>query len=415
MHMSEAQRIAVVGGAGHVGLPLSLLLADRGFRVTAVDADAGKVAQVAAGEMPFAEDGAQPLLTRWLGQRFWVTTEAARVADAELVIVTVGTPLDEHLNPDLGPVYRCLEQLRPFLSPRQVLILRSTLFPGTTQKLHELLRSDGLAMGVSYCPERIAQGRAIAELPRIPQIVSATDERTLEIVKAVFLRVTPLVVELDLMEAEVAKLFSNAWRYIKFAVANQFYTMAVERGLDFYRIRDAMMRDYDRAKDFPAAGFAAGPCLLKDTMQLAAFNRQHFGLGHAALLINETLPEFLVACAKAQGPLLGRRVGILGMAFKPDNDDARDSLAYKLKKLLQYEGAQVLCTDPFVKDPACVPLETVLGAAELLIIGCAHTAYRQLELDAYRVIDCWGLTRQGRRADAAAAVLLAAERTDASA
>lgn len=389
-----ALRIAVVGGGGHVGLPLSLVLADRGYPVVVVDSDEQKLALIASGTFPFLERDGDEFLGRVLRRGSLVlTSDHACVKDCHVIIVTVGTPIDEHLNPNLAPIYACIEQVQPYLHSGHVIVMRSTLFPGTSNKIYERLQAAGLDVGVSFCPERIVEGRALVELPRIPQIVSATDERTLAIVKSVFSSVTPEVVELGLTEAEVAKLFSNAWRYVKFAVANQFYVMSTQKGLDFYRIRDAMMRGYERAVDFPSAGFTAGPCLFKDTMQLAAFDRQHFMLGHAAMLMNETLPESLVEEAKRFGALAGRRVGILGMAFKADSDDPRESLAYKLRRLLRYEGAQVLCTDPFVRDPSLSPLEVVLDHADLLFVGCPHAVYRSVNFEGRCVIDCWGLVR----------------------
>jgi UDP-N-acetyl-D-mannosaminuronic acid dehydrogenase len=209
----------------------------------------------------------------------------------------------------------------------------------------------------------------------------------------VFSTLTRTLVELSMTEAELAKLFTNSWRYIRFAVANQFYMIAQEKGHDFYRIREAMGRDYPRAADLPPAGFAAGPCLFKDTMQLAAYCRQNFALGQASMLVNETMPDYLVEHAKRQTPLAGRKVGILGMAFKPDNDDKRESLAYKLRKLLVYEGARVLCTDPYLKDADFVPLKTVLKECDILFIGCPHAEYRKLKFSGKRVIDCWDMVR----------------------
>ncbi len=384
-------RIAVVGGGGHVGLPLSLKLAEAGFATTAIDTDAEKVRLIGAGSMPFLEEGGQELLTRVLGHGFQITSSFPAVSNSDVVIITIGTPIDEHLNPDMRPIFRCVEQIRPFLSSGHIVVLRSTLFPGTSEKVLRFLQASGLEVGVSCCPERIVQGRSLQELGKIPQLISASDERTLLLVREIFLAITTTVVELSLTEAEVAKLFSNAWRYVKFAVANQFYTIAREKGLDFQKIRDAMVKRYERARDFPTAGLSAGPCLFKDTMQLAAFSRQQFALGHAAMLINETLPEFLVEEAKAHGSLAGKQVGILGMAYKAENDDPRESLAYKLKRLLEHEEAIVLCTDPFVKDPQLVPLKRVLESVELLIIACPHTQYRKVDLSRQVVIDCWGL------------------------
>lgn len=394
---NEVLRIAVVGGGGHVGLPLSLLLADKGFTVRVIDCDGMKIEALKRGRFPFLEEGGPELLTKLLGEKtpdqLLFTTDSALVADSDVVILVVGTPVDEHMNPNLTPVYAVLDQIKPYLRDGQVVILRSTLFPGTSEKIHTALQADGLQVGVCFCPERIAQGHALRELREFPQIISGNDAAALEVARRVFSSLTSKIVELSMTEAELAKLYTNAWRYIKFAVANQFYMIAVDKGLDFYRIRDAMVQDYGRAADFPQAGFAAGPCLFKDTMQLAAYNRQHFALGHAAMLLNETLPDFLVERAKSAYALRGLKVGILGMAFKPDNDDKRESLAYKLRKLLLYENATVLCTDPYIQDPGFVPLETLLSSCELIFIGCPHSAYRTLTFDKQHVIDCWGMVR----------------------
>jgi len=190
-------------------------------------------------------------------------------------------------------------------------------------------------------------------------------------------------------EAELAKLFTNAWRYANFAISNQFYMLAQNCGLDFYRIHDAVTRDYPRMRSFAKAGFAAGPCLLKDTLQLAAFSQNNFFLGHAAMLINEGLPQFLVQQLRPHD-LPNKRVAILGMAFKAESDDNRDSLSYKLKKLLEVEALEVLCTDPYVPDRGMVPLETAIRKADIIIIGAPHAQYREIDIPYGKVVvDPW--------------------------
>ena len=387
---NNSMKIAVIGGAGHVGLPLSLMLSKKGFPVTLIDSDTAKIEMLKKGEFPFLEEGGIELLKE-VKDKIIYSTEHSSLSICDAVILTVGTPVDEHLNPKIKPVFEVIDQIKPYLHDDQVIVLRSTLFPGLSEKILAYLRTNGLNVGVSFCPERIAQGKGLVELPNTPQIVSASDGRTLKKVKSLFSAITPHIIELSMTEAELAKLFSNAWRYIKFAVANQFYMVAVERGLDFYKIREAMIFEFDRCADFPKSGFAAGPCLFKDTMQLAAYNRQLFPLGNAAMLINETMPDFLVEHAKSKHSLSGQKVGVLGMAFKADNDDIRESLAYKLRKLLQYEGAAVMCTDPYIKDETFFPLEKVLESCEVLFIACPHAEYRHLDLMGKEVFDCWGL------------------------
>ena len=192
------------------------------------------------------------------------------------------------------------------------------------------------------------------------------------------------------MEAELCKLMTNAWRYVQFATVNQFYMLATANGVDFDRILEGCRHNYPRMAGMPGPGLAAGPCLVKDTMQLAAFSHNHFMLGHAAMLVNEGLPNHLIELARREGELAGATVGILGMAFKAGSDDPRDSLSYKLRKLLALEAREVLCTDPHVPDTTLVPLERVLAEADVLFVATPHEEYRRLPpLAGKRVVDVW--------------------------
>jgi len=385
----------VVGGCGRVGLPLGIALAARGLSVVLYDIDAAAVGRVNAGEMPFAEEGAAPMLAEALATgRLRATTDAAAAGLAEALVVVVGTPVDEHLNPDLGAVPRAIERCAGHLRDGQLVVLRSTVYPGVTALTEKLLAAKGLAVDVAFCPERIAEGRAMTELFTLPQIVAARTPRALDRAERLFRHLTDSVVRLEPEEAELAKLFTNTWRYLKFAAANQFWMMANDFGLDFARIRHAVAHDYPRAADLPMPGFAAGPCLLKDTMQLAAFNRNNFVLGHSAMLINEGLPLYLVSRLEDRFDLSELTVGILGMAFKGGSDDSRDSLAYKLRKILTLKARETLCTDPYVKDDRFLPLDDVLKRADLLVIAAPHADYAELDTDK-PVIDMWGLTGQG--------------------
>ncbi|TML58929.1 MAG: nucleotide sugar dehydrogenase, partial [Actinobacteria bacterium] len=235
------------------------------------------------------------------------------------------------------------------------------------------------------------------ELRELPHIVSGCSPRALQRAADLFRRLGGTIVELGVEEAELAKLFTNTWRYVRFATANQLYMIANDFGLDFERIRAAVMRDYPRAADMPGAGFAAGPCLLKDTMQLAAFNNNNFTLGNASMMINEGLPLYVIARLAQRYDLETMTVGILGMAFKGESDDTRSSLSYKLKRLLRFRAARVLCTDPYVADdPDLRPLQEVLSASDLLVIGAPHRAYASLDVRV-PVVDIWNLLGRGVR------------------
>ena len=391
--------ILIVGGLGHVGLPLGLILADHGLQVSLYDIDQDRRAQVAAGRMPFLEYGAKPLLKRVIGKTLHLAEGLGDVARAELVMVTIGTPLDERLNPKLLPMLDLAKEMVGYLRDGQHVMLRSTVYPGTSRRLRDFFASRGLEVHLSFCPERIIQGHAIHEFTTLPQIVSGFSGEAIDRAERLFQRLQARTVVVPVLEAELAKLFTNAWRYIQFAIANQFYTIATERGADFRRIHRAMTDGYERAKDFPGPGFAAGPCLLKDTMQLASFCRGDFQLGEAAMRVNEGLPAvFIDVLLREHGAdLANARVGILGMAFKADIDDVRDSLSYKLVKLLKFHGAEVVCSDEYVKDRSFVSKEELLDSCPIIVVGVPHSAYRDLKVpEESLVIDLWNVLDSAR-------------------
>ena len=385
--------ICIIGGAGHVGLPLALVFARAGKRVLIYDLNREAMETIKSGTMPFIEYGAEPLLAAALEEgKLRFSSNAADLSRASTVIVAVGTPVDEYLNPKLRALLDLFKSIRPHLDADQTIVIRSTVFPRTCRHVHRLLSSDGGSWRVAYCPERIAQGYAIRELDELPQIVSGCTREALARAAELFSLVAPQIIELEVEEAELAKLFTNAWRYIQFAAANQFYMIAQTIGVDFNVVRKAMVDGYGRAASLPSAGFAAGPCLLKDTMQLAAFNANGFSLGHAAMAINEGLPSFLVDSLKHRRKLDETRVGILGMAFKADIDDIRDSLSYKLGKVLRFHGADVSYSDEYARDPTFITKEQLVERSDVVIVGVPHRAYRSLVIPRHvEVIDLWGV------------------------
>lgn len=389
--------VVVVGGCGHVGLPLGIGFADRGLSTVVYDINVASVAVVNSAVLPFDEPLAGPVLERVIGSGMLVaSSDPSVISEAEHVVVVIGTPVDEHLNPDARAVPDAVLALAPFLRPGQLVVLRSTVFPGVTAIVERELATAGVLVDVAFCPERIAEGKAMTELFSLPQIVSGRSDAVLARADRLFSVLTAKTVHLVPEEAELAKLFTNTWRYIKFAASNQLFMMANDFGLDFERIRSALAEDYPRAADIPRAGFAAGPCLFKDTMQLAAFNDNKFLLGHSAMLVNEGLPLYVVSRMEERfADLSSLTVGVLGMAFKAESDDTRSSLSYKLRRILRFKAGRVLCADPFVTtDQRLVAHEQVMAEADVLVIGAPHEAYRNLVTDK-PVVDIWGITGRG--------------------
>jgi UDP-N-acetyl-D-mannosaminuronic acid dehydrogenase len=388
----ENADVTVVGGAGHVGIPLVLALAGSGARVNVNDLNEGTLNTLRKGRLPFIEYGAESILAKALAeQRLVFTSHPSQISKSGPVIITIGTPVDEFLNPVRRVVQDCIDRLLPHLADGQLLVLRSTVYPGTTDWLHGYLAAKGRKLKLAFCPERVVQGYGIKELQEMPQIVSGTTEEAEREARALFSAIAPEVVTISPLEAEFAKLFGNAYRYIEFAATNEFYLIAKSAGVDYQKILAAMKHNYPRARHIPRPGYAAGPCLVKDTMQLAAFARNQFNLGHAAMLVNEGLVLHVIEDLRRRFDLADMAVGLLGMAFKAEIDDTRASLSYKFKNALTGHAREVLTTDPYVTtDPALLPVDVVIDRSDLLILCTPHSCYRSLDLNNKPVVDVWG-------------------------
>lgn len=382
--------IVIIGGFGHVGLPLGIVLADCGLQVALYDINTNMRPTIEAGKMPFIEYDAEPMLQKVINKNLHIRDDLAVVSESKIVLIVLGTPVDEYLSPNTRPLFDLATSLVPYLHDGHNIILRSTVFPGTSESLAGHFAAQGKTVHLAYCPERIVQGYAIQELKTLPQIISGSTPEAVHMAHDLFSVMGVETIEVKMEEAEHTKLFLNAWRYIQFAVGNQFYMMAQEKGLDYSRIYKAMTQNYKRG-DLPGPGFAAGPCLLKDTMQLAASYRNQFFLGHGAMMVNEGLPSFVVAeLLRKVGSIRGKKVGILGMAFKANIDDTRDSLSFKLRKLLRFHGADVVCSDEYSQDPTDVSKEELIADTDIIIVGVPHRAYKELVIPASTtVVDLW--------------------------
>jgi UDP-N-acetyl-D-mannosaminuronic acid dehydrogenase len=297
---NEKYDVCVIGGLGHVGLPFGLALANAGKTVILNDINKESIRIVKSGRMPFKEEGADILLPKVLNKTLFVSSDKEVISKSHYVVVIIGTPVDEYLNPKYKLLFDFLDGTIDYIKNGQHVLLRSTIFPGTTEGVRRYFENAGKKVNISFCPERVVEGNALEELSKFPQIISAFDEKSFQEAEDLFKLLTNEVIKIKPIEAELAKIFTNTWRYIQFAIANQLYEISTQNDVDFYKVYEAITYKYPRCANLPMAGFAAGPCLFKDTMQLAAYSNNSFFLGHAAMLINEGLPNFIIQMLKSK-------------------------------------------------------------------------------------------------------------------
>lgn len=394
--MTKTYDVCIFGGCGHVGLPLGIAFASRGKNVVLYDINEAGVKKVNSGVMPFKENKADDELKKVIkAKKLRATSDSAVIKKSAVIVLVIGTPVDEHLNPKIYEIIQAFKEIEDYIDDDQLVVMRSTLYPGVTDKVHSYLTSRGKKTLMAFCPERIAEGYALTELFDLPQIVAGCTPEATKAASDLFSSLTKKVIVTKPLEAELAKLFTNTWRYINFAISNQFYMIANSHELDFYNIYGAMTEDYPRLKSFAKAGLAAGPCLFKDAMQLSSFSGNNFFLGHSAMLVNEGLPDFVVESMREKYDISYRTVAVLGMAFKGDNDDPRESLSYKLKKRLQIEAKKVLCHDPYVRDSDLVSMDKIRKEADIIVIAAPHKVYAEENWDNKILIDMWNFYGKG--------------------
>ncbi len=372
--------VVVLGGGGHVGLPLSLAFAQAGLRVGIYDSNQATLDRIAAGEMPFMENGADELLREVLATgRLAFGADGSMIARTDQLVVVIGTPVDEFLGPSMTIFEKAVDQIAPHLRDGALVALRSTVYPGTTGYVALHLAERGCRVDVAFCPERIAEGHALEELHTLPQIIGADDDRAAERATALFGTLAGKTIRTTTKEAELTKLFTNTWRYMKFAVANQFFTIAHSAGVDYN----------ERAAGDPR-GLPAGraTCRARASRPARACSRTRCSCRRSRPTTSRSARprcRSTRACRPTSSPRSsaattgchGKTVGILGMAFKSESDDPRASLSYKLRKLLSWAGARVLATDPYVEDERLATLDCVVQESDILILGAPHKALPQ--------------------------------------
>ncbi len=370
--------VAVVG-LGRVGLPLALSFAGRGLRVIGIDNDPARLGAVGEGRMPFEETGAQDLLDRvHAGGNLQLSDRVADAAAARQIVITLGTPSFSHIEIDMRDIRAALDDLLGVLAPGHSLILRSTIAPGTTEFVAGYLHKHrGFQIGeevfVSHAPERIAAGRFLAEIDTLPCIIGGVGERSGEVAAELFGVFDAPIVQSTPVQAELAKIWANIIRYTHFALPNLLMMDCERYGANVFEVIDLINRDYPRG-GIAQPGFTAGTCLRKDF----TFSEERSaapGMLLAVSRVNESVPLFLLEGAKRRlGSLADRRIAVLGLAFKADTDDERDSLAHKLIRLLERELADVVVHDPHVATPT-LGLEEALEGAEVVVVAANHSEF----------------------------------------
>lgn len=380
----DKNKIAIFG-IGRVGLPLALVLADSGFQVTGIDIDPYRINLLKHKIMPFLEEDAQPLLDKHSGKNFQVFSQDHTdriVSENAIIIFTLGTPIDETYSPSFSDIEKLIRRIAPFIKPGHMIILRSTVSPGATEQLARQLEEQtklviGESLFLAYCPERIAEGKSVAELKEIPQIIGSLEEASAKKAAEVFEKIAPEILFTKPRAAELSKLFCNMYRYIDFAIGNEFMMIAESYGADIYEVLKLVNKDYKRG-NLKSPGFTAGPCLVKDGFFLID-KSPYMELVTAAWRLNENIPGYILSRIKAEiKDLHKKRVAILGLAFKKNIDDTRYSLSPKLKRYFLAEGAKVSIHDPLIDTE---PLEDTIKGAEILVVGVNHDAFSKISLE----------------------------------
>jgi UDP-N-acetyl-D-mannosaminuronic acid dehydrogenase len=374
--------VAVIG-VGRVGLPLALVLADGGYKVFGIGRTIDKINSLLEGKMPFIDEGAE-LLKKYVKKSFFPTVSYEPIKESKIIILTLGTPIDENMNPVLDQIDTCLNEMIPYLKKGQLIILRSTVSPRTTIYVKEKIESltklkVGKNIFLAFCPERIAEGKSITETKSIPQIIGGVNDISTEKAKIFFESLKIKCLTTDSTTAELAKLFTNMYRYINFAISNEFLVVAESFNRNIHEIVNLINTDYKRG-GLALPGLTAGPCLFKDGFFLINDN-PYLDLITASWKINESLPLFLVKKIKERINLKNKKVLILGLAFKPEIDDIRESLSFKIRKALLREHAKVVLHDPFVKEysqqEVLNNLDEALRGIDVLFVATRHKIYEQ--------------------------------------
>jgi UDP-N-acetyl-D-mannosaminuronic acid dehydrogenase len=374
--------VCIVGGGGHVGFPLGLMFASKNKKTLLYDINSSVLDKIKKGLVPFKEEKAKFYLKKFKKNIFY-STDLESIVHSKFIIICIGTPVNKFtLAPDLKAFYEFIYKLKKKINKNQHIIIRSSVQIGSVNKIYKILSTKN----ITYCPERIVQGRSIHELPILPQIISGYSNISMHAVAKLFKKICKKIIFTSVIEAELIKLFTNSYRYINFSISNQLYMMSEQLGINFKNLRKNMRDGYERTFAMPSAGFASGPCLLKDTLQVSHFFKNFFTLGENAVKINENLPNFILKNLKKKYNLNSKIIGVLGLSFKAETDDIRDSLSLKLLKILKKNKINFLQSDEYYKNKYNVDANYLVKKSDIIIICVPHKKYKTLKIPKKKVV-----------------------------
>ena len=384
-------RVSIVGGAGRVGLPLALVLAKNGFKIQIIDLDYKKIELIKNCVMPFSENGAQEILKNLPLGCLNASSTLEHIEGTDYCILIVGTPVSVDGKPSSDDLLHLISDMLPYLFNTKVLILRSTVYPGITQEIKEFLAKNDCHIEVAFCPERIVEGDAIHEIKTLPQIIGVETDQAFKCASTLFDSISPEIIRTNFREAEIMKLFANSFRYLQFAIANEFFEICVKNNINWENVWGALKQNYPRMASLPKPGLAAGPCLVKDTQQLDYYVSGNFRLGKMALEVNEKLPDFIFEFLRGKTEIKDKVIGILGMTFKGNIDDFRDSLSFRLKKIFETNSRMVYCSDAILQKSYFVSSAVLIEKSDIIIIAAPHDDYKNLIISK-PLIDIWRIS-----------------------
>ena len=381
-------KLSIIGGAGRVGLPLGLSFAKAGLSVTIIDKDIERVELINQRKMPFVEKGAEEIISGLTQEQLNATSNFSGITGSDVCILVIGTTVDSNGIPESKFISNFVCSISKYLTSTKLLILRSTLYPGITDEVEKALKSEGLNILVAYCPERITEGNALQEIKTLPQIIGVNSDEAYELSLKVFNLINSNSIRTSFKEAELSKLFANTYRYLNFAVSNEFFKICSNAGVDWQNVWYAIKKDYPRAASLAVPGFASGPCLKKDTAQLYYYSENSFQIGKVATDINEGLPMFIVNQMQKLFNLSNLSIGILGMTFKSEVDDFRSSHSFQLKEILEKISKKVYCSDEVLQKEYFVTPEVLIDNSDIVIISTPHLRYSKLNINK-PIVDIW--------------------------